>query len=48
LVIEALDANRITAVDACNYLELRFDHFDKLRSELRGLPGGAQSADDAE
>jgi hypothetical protein len=36
LVIEALDANRITAVDACRYLDLRFDLFEKLRGELRG------------
>jgi len=35
LVIEALDANRITAVDACQYLDLRFDHFETLRAELR-------------
>lgn len=34
LVIEALDSNRITAVQACQYLDLRFDHFDKLRSGL--------------
>jgi Zn-dependent peptidase ImmA (M78 family)/DNA-binding XRE family transcriptional regulator len=40
LVIEALDANRITAMDACRYLDLRFDHFEKLRGELRGGPGG--------
>lgn len=35
LVLEALDANRITAVDACRYLDLRFDHVEKLRTELR-------------
>jgi transcriptional regulator with XRE-family HTH domain/Zn-dependent peptidase ImmA (M78 family) len=35
LVVEALDANRITAVDACQYLDLRFDHFETLRAELR-------------
>ncbi len=35
LVIEALDANRITAVDACRHLDLRFEHFDDLRTELR-------------
>lgn len=34
LVLEALDANRITAVDASRYLNLRFDHFDTLRTEL--------------
>jgi hypothetical protein len=39
LVLEALDANRITAVEACRHLDLRFDHFDKLRGELRGRPG---------
>lgn len=37
-VLEALDANRITAVEACQYLDLRFDHFEKLRGELRGGP----------
>jgi Zn-dependent peptidase ImmA (M78 family) len=35
LVLEALDANRITAVDACQYLDLRFDHLDTLRADLR-------------
>lgn len=40
LVLEALDANRITAVEACRYLDLRFDHIEKLRTELRGGPGG--------
>lgn len=35
LVIEALDSNRITAVQASRYLDLKFDHIDKLRSELR-------------
>ena len=34
LVLEALDANRITAVEASRYLDLRFDHIDKLRGEL--------------
>ncbi len=40
LVIEALDSNRITAVQACRYLDLRFNHFGKLRMELRA---GAKS-----
>ena len=31
LVIEALDSNRITAVEASRYLDLKFQHFDKLR-----------------
>ena len=35
LVLEALDANRITSVDACRYLDLKFDHFENLRSEVR-------------
>lgn len=34
LVLEAMDANRITAVQASRYLDLRFDHFEGLRSEL--------------
>lgn len=42
LVLETLDANRITAVEACRYLDLRFDHFEKLRSELRGGPGSGR------
>lgn len=40
LVLQALDSNRITSVDACRYLDLRFDHVEKLRLELRGGPGG--------
>jgi Zn-dependent peptidase ImmA (M78 family) len=34
LVLEALSANRITAVDASRYLDLKFEHFDKLRAHL--------------
>lgn len=34
LVLEALDSNRISAVDASRYLDLRFDHFEALRAEL--------------
>jgi Zn-dependent peptidase ImmA (M78 family) len=45
LVIEALDANRITAVDACGYLDLRFEHFGRLRSELRGEIGEGRTDD---
>ena len=33
LVLKALDANRITAVDASRYLDLRFDHIEKLRAQ---------------
>lgn len=35
VVLDALDSTRITAVDASRYLELRFDHFNDLRQELR-------------
>jgi len=48
LVIEALDANRITAVQACRYLDLRFDHFEKLRSNLREGPSAGQIQDDGD
>ena len=39
LVIEALDANRLTAVDASRYLDLRFDHIATLRTELSASTG---------
>jgi Zn-dependent peptidase ImmA (M78 family)/DNA-binding XRE family transcriptional regulator len=42
LVLEALDTNRITAVEACRYLDLRWDHVEKLRGELRAGPGEAR------
>jgi len=48
LVLEALDANRITAADACRYLDLRFDHVEKLRAELRSGGAGASASDDGE
>jgi Zn-dependent peptidase ImmA (M78 family) len=47
LVIEALDSNRITAVDASRYLDLRFDHIEKLRSELHSESAGAGIDDGA-
>src|SRR6185295_4441883 len=34
MVLEAMDANRITAAQASRVLDLRFDHFERLRSEL--------------
>lgn len=34
LVLEALDANRITSVDAARYLDLKFEHFGKLRDTV--------------
>ena len=40
-VLEALDANRITAVEASRYLDLRFDHIEKLRGELTISAGTA-------
>jgi Zn-dependent peptidase ImmA (M78 family)/transcriptional regulator with XRE-family HTH domain len=43
LVLEALSANRITSVDASRYLDLKFEHFDKLRSHLTGGPGEAST-----
>lgn len=49
LVLEALDANRITSVEASRYLDLKFDHFDKLRNELRtGPTRRAEGLDDGE
>jgi len=35
LVLEALSANRITPVTASRYLDLKFEHFDKLRAAVR-------------
>lgn len=34
LVLDALVSNRITAVDASRYLDLKFEHFEKLRTRL--------------
>jgi Zn-dependent peptidase ImmA (M78 family)/DNA-binding XRE family transcriptional regulator len=39
LVLEALSANRITPVDASRYLDLKFEHFDKLKTHLMSGPG---------
>ena len=41
LVMEALSANRITSVDAARYLDLKFEHFEKLGDYLRDGTGGA-------
>ncbi len=43
LVLEALSANRITSVDASRYLDLKFEHFDKLRAHLATGPGDMSS-----
>jgi len=48
LVLEALDANRITAVEASRYLDLRFDHIEKLRGELSSGFAGASAVDDGD
>ena len=48
LVLEALDANRITAVEASRYLDLRFDHIEKLRGELTSGAAGASAVDDGD
>lgn len=49
LVLEALDANRITSVDASRYLDLRFDYVQNLRQELfKGPGGGSDGGDDGD
>lgn len=48
LVLEALDTNRITAVDASRYLDLRFDHIEKLRAELTSGGAGSPGVDDSD
>ncbi len=40
LVLDALAANRITSVDAARYLDLKFEHFEKLRGRLSEGPSG--------
>ncbi len=35
IVLEALDANRLTSVEAARYLDLKFQHFDELRQTIR-------------
>ena len=39
LVLDALSANRITSTDASRYLDLKFEHFEKLTSHLRESRG---------
>jgi len=45
LVLEALSANRITPVTASRYLDLKFEHFDKLKAAVQGGPS-ALAGDD--
>ncbi len=40
LVLEALDANRITSVDAARFLDLKYQHFENLRGILHRGPVG--------
>jgi len=39
LVLEAMSANRITSDQAARHLDLKFEHFGKLRDALRARPG---------
>jgi Zn-dependent peptidase ImmA (M78 family)/DNA-binding XRE family transcriptional regulator len=45
LVLEALDANRITSVEASHYLDLRFDHVEKLRRSFVNEQAACRSID---
>jgi Zn-dependent peptidase ImmA (M78 family) len=44
LVLEALGSNRITTVDAARYLDLKAEHFEKLRGALSERPGGDEGS----
>ena len=44
LVLEALGSNRITTVDASRYLDLKAEHFEKLRGALSGRPGADEGS----
>ena len=46
LVLEALGSNRITTVDAARFLDLKAEHFEKLRGALQDRPGTPEGADD--
>ncbi|MBA3353724.1 MAG: ImmA/IrrE family metallo-endopeptidase [Blastocatellia bacterium] len=43
LVLEALSSNRLTAVDAARYLDLRFEHFENLRAHVSRGPSEGTS-----
>lgn len=36
LVLDALEGNRISATDAARYLDLKFEHFERLRAKIAG------------
>lgn len=46
LVLEALGSNRITTVDASRYLDLKAEHFEKLRGALSARPGADEVSDE--
>ncbi len=46
LVLEALGSNRITTVDASRYLDLKAEHFEKLRGALSERPGTSEGTDE--
>lgn len=41
LVMEAMASNRITSVDAARYLDLKFDHFEQMRTIVSSPVGAA-------
>ncbi len=45
LVLEALSANRITPVTAARYLDLKFEHFEKLKAAIRDAASGIAGDD---
>jgi Zn-dependent peptidase ImmA (M78 family) len=46
LVLEALGSNRITTVDAARYLDLKAEHFEKLRGALSARPGTSEDSNE--
>lgn len=49
LVLQALDTNRITSVQASRYLDLKFNHFEELRGRLyKGLVLPSHGYDDGD
>lgn len=49
LVLQALDTNRITSVQASRYLDLKFNHFEELRGRLyKGLIQPSHGYDDGD
>lgn len=45
LVLEALSTNRITPVTAARYLDLKFEHFEKLKAAIRDASAGMAGDD---